>query len=117
MKHLLLALLLVTANCFAQLALQTSVEFPPKYQPADVQALLGSIDYPLLARQADAAFPGLLAANVRFMYQPIVFHSAIGRPDRQGVLVLVEAQPGWGREAELKSYLAKYLEQRIAGAK
>ena len=118
MKHSAFALLVFFAcSVSAQFAIQTPVEFPANYQAADVDALLRSIDYPRLAREADRAVPGTIAAKVKFLYQPIVFHSALGRPDRMGVLVLVEAQPGWGKEAELKTFLARYLEKRIAEPK
>ena len=114
MQRLALALVFLAASASAQFSAQTSVDLPASYQPADTQALLRSIDYPRLAKEADAAVPGAIAAKVKFFYQPIVFHSALGRPDRMGIVVLVEAQPGWGRESELKSFLAHYLERRIA---
>ena len=117
MKRFAFALLLFMASVSAQLGVQTPVEFPRSYQHADVQELLRSIDYPRLAREADATVPGVIAAKVKFFYQPIVFHSALGRPDRWGVLVVVEAPPDWGREADLKSFLASYLRKRIAEAK
>ena len=116
MKRLLFGLTFAAQVCSAQITLETAVEFPARYRPAEVQALIQSINYPQLAQEIDMAIPGALRANMSFYYQPIVMHPALGGPDRQAVLVFASANPGWGREPELKAFLKQYLEKRIAEA-
>lgn len=118
MAKFIVSLTLLFASGFAFAEQQTIVELPPLYNQEDVQAILRSIDYMALALEADKSVPGLLEEKVGFGFQPLIFHSILGKPDHMVLRVdVLHAPPKWGKEPELKAYLAKFIEQKIPGAR
>jgi len=117
MKNVIVTLLLLLASCNVWAASPTIVELPDQYKTEQVQSVLQSIDYPQLAQEADKSVPGVLKEKVGFLFQPLIFHSLLGKPEHMSVRVDVYAPPNWGKELELKAFLAKELEKRFPGAK
>ena len=117
MKNLIVSLLLLLASCPAWADSSTVVELPSQYTAAQVQALIHSIDFPQLTREADQSVPGVFENKVGYYFQPLFFHSFIGAPDHMAIRVDIHAPPSWGKESELKAFLANYLVKRFPGAK
>ncbi|GLQ46514.1 hypothetical protein GCM10007862_15650 [Dyella lipolytica] len=59
----------------------------------------------------------MLKDKVGFYFVPLAFHSFFGPPDHMAIRVDVRAPPGWGKESELKAFLANYLVKRFPGSK
>jgi hypothetical protein len=68
-------------------------------------------------KQADKSVPGVFENKVGYYFQPLFFHSFIGAPDHMAIRVDIHAPPSWGKESELKAFLANYLVKRFPGAK
>jgi hypothetical protein len=125
MKNLIVTLLLLLTSCYAWADSPATVELPSQYKAEQVQALIHSIDFQQLARDADKSVPGVLdksvpgvfKAKVGFYFQPLTFHSFLGQSDHMAIRIDVHAPPGWGKESELKAYLANYLVRRFPGSK
>jgi hypothetical protein len=117
MKKILVALSFLFASCCAFANFQTIVELPSEYKAEQVQMLLKSIDLPQLAEDADKAVSGIFSEKVGFYFQPLIFHSDMGKPDRFVLRVDITAPKNWGKEAELKKFLVNDLLKRVPGAK
>jgi|SRR5450432_2363405 len=125
MKNFVIAMSLLLASSSAWAYSPTIVELPSQYKAEQVDAILHSIDFRQLAWEADKSVPGVIDKSVPtapklrvgFHFQPLVFHSFLGKADHVALRIDIHAPPNWAGESKLQAFLASYLEKRFPGAK